>query len=151
MSFHSLVAFFTGHSKQLIVAVLVFSLIWLCLPTDASLAQSKILDNLGSTGKGMGSAGDDGAPIKDLPTTIGSIIRVILTLLGVILLVYFVYGGVLWMTAGGDIEQVKKAKAILEQAIIGVAIVLASYAISEFVISRLVSATLDAGTTAPTP
>jgi len=76
---------------------------------------------------------------------------VILTLLGVILLVYFVYGGVLWMTAGGDIEQVKKAKAILEQAIIGVAIVLASYAISEFVISRLVSATLDAGTTAPTP
>jgi len=151
MSLHLLPALFTRYSKHLAIILLVFSLVWICLPTDTSLAQSKILENLGSAGKGMGTAADDGAPIRDLPTTIGGIIRVILTVLGVVLLVYIVYGGVLWMTAGGDVEDVKKAKAIIQQAIIGVAIILAAYAISEFVVSRLAGATLEAGTAPTTP
>ena len=129
-----------------LVAVLFLSL---SVGSANAEGDSKILENLGSAGKGMGAASDDGAPTKDLTAIIGSIIRVILTVLGVVLVVYIVYGGVLWMTAGGDPEQVKKAKAMIEQAIIGVAIILAAYAISEFVVSRLVGATLEAGTEAP--
>src|SRR3989339_1039988 len=141
-----------SSTLRFVAPVIIFAVLF-CLLSSSSFAfaQSKILDNLGSTGKGMGATAGDGAPTKDLPTIIGSIIRVILTLLGVLLLVYIVYGGVLWMTAGGDIEDVKKAKAIIQQAIIGVAIVLAAYAISEFVVSKLVSATLEAGTAAPAP
>lgn len=127
----------------IIIITLFASCLALCWPANAVVAQSKILENLGSAGEGMGAADDSGAPTKDLPTVIGSIIRVILTVLGVVLLVYIVYSGFLWMTAGGDVEQVKKAKNMLEQAIIGVAIILAAYAISEFVVSRLVSATID--------
>ena|SRR3989339_1238165 len=74
---------------------------------------------------------------------IGNIIRIILTLLGVVVLVLVVYAGFLWMTAGGDPEKVKTAKTMLTNAIIGLALILAAYAISDFVVSKLFEATTD--------
>lgn len=144
--------FYLSPSARFVALAVVFATLFCLLaPSGFAFAQSSILDNLGNAGKGMGTAAGDGAPTKDLTSIIGSIIRVILTLLGVLLLVYIVYGGVLWMTAGGDVEDVKKAKAIIQQAIIGVAIILAAYAISEFIVSRLASAALEGGAAAPTP
>jgi len=52
-----------------------------------------------------------------------------------------IYAGFLWMTAGGNPEQVDKAKQWLTNAIIGLAIILAAYAISGFVIDNLFAAT----------
>ena len=45
------------------------------------------------------------------------------------------------MTAGGNEEQIKKARGWLINATIGLIIILAAYAISHFVIKSLVSAT----------
>lgn len=76
----------------------------------------------------------------DLSETIGSLINVFLTILGVILLILVIYAGFLWMTAGGDADQTKKAKDIMINAVIGLIILLAAYAISNFVIEALSSA-----------
>jgi len=43
-----------------------------------------------------------------------------------------VYAGFLWMTAGGVEENVTKAKSLLMQAVIGLAIVLSAYSITIF-------------------
>ncbi len=75
----------------------------------------------------------------DLMTIIANLINVVLGLVGVILLILFIYAGFLWMTAGGDSDQVKKAKSIFKNAIIGLLIVVLSYAISSFVINRMSS------------
>ncbi|MBU1132641.1 TrbC/VirB2 family protein [Patescibacteria group bacterium] len=72
-----------------------------------------------------------------LATQIGNIINILLGLLGVILVIIIVYAGYLWMTAGGDTEQVKKAKSWMINAVIGMIIILSSYAIADFVISKL--------------
>ncbi|MBT5338507.1 hypothetical protein HN858_02810 [Candidatus Falkowbacteria bacterium] len=77
----------------------------------------------------------------DLVGIIGNIVKIVLTLLGVIVLVIIVYAGFLWMTAGGNEDQVKKAKQWLINAIIGLALVLSAYAISSFVVTNLSSAT----------
>jgi hypothetical protein len=45
------------------------------------------------------------------------------------------------MTAGGNEDNVKKAKRLLSQSIIGLIIIVTAYAISTFVISQLVVAT----------
>jgi len=78
-------------------------------------------------------------PLKgaDLPTIIGNIIKAVLGLVGVLALVMFIYGGILWMTSGGSEEQVKKAKDTLVSAIFGLAIIFFSYALSNFVITAL--------------
>jgi len=76
-----------------------------------------------------------------LLTMIGKVIRIVLTLLGVIVLVLVIVAGFQWMTAGGDTEKVKMAKTMLTNAVIGLALVLAAYAISDFVVSKLLDAT----------
>lgn len=83
----------------------------------------------------------------DIPTRIGQIIGIALSLVGVVFLVLMVYGGFLWMTAAGDSEKVKKAKGIIVNAIIGIVIVMAAYTITFFVLQQVGEATdVDVGT-----
>ena len=57
---------------------------------------------------------------------------------GVILaVIVIVYSGIKWMTAGGNEEDVGKAKKLIAQAVIGLAIVMAAYAITAFVFEGL--------------
>ncbi|HNW55902.1 MAG TPA: hypothetical protein PKN62_02390 [bacterium] len=65
------------------------------------------------------------------------IINIFLGLLGVIFLGLAIYSGFLWMTAGGKIDQVKKATDLLAQAVIGLVIILFAYAITYFIVNAL--------------
>ncbi len=70
-----------------------------------------------------------GLPSSDIRVLIARIIRVALGLLGTVFLVLLLYGGYLWMTAGGNPEQIESSKKILINATIGIAIILSAYAI----------------------
>ena len=48
---------------------------------------------------------------------------------GILLLVYLVYGGVEWLTSGGDKAKIESARAKITNALIGVAIIAAAYAV----------------------
>jgi amino acid transporter len=74
----------------------------------------------------------------DLIKIIFEIIRYLLSFLGVAAVLIIIYGGFLWMSAGGNPEKVGKAKKIITQAIIGLIIILLSYSLTMFVI-RLIS------------
>lgn len=84
------------------------------------------------------------APVGEnyLQETIGKIIKSALGLLGTIFLVLMIYAGYLWMTAAGNEENVEKAKKLLGNAVIGLALVLTAYAITAFVVRSLVTATV---------
>lgn len=69
------------------------------------------------------------------------IINAILGLLGIVATVLVLYAGFMWMTAGGNDEQVGKARKILISAVIGLAIILSAWAITSFVLSNLYEAT----------
>jgi hypothetical protein len=96
--------------------------------------------SLGLNNGNVGSA--TGLGTQDVRQTIGKIINVALSLLGVVVLVIIIYGGFLWMTAGGNDEKVGEAKKWIFGGIIGLVIILSAYAIASFVISNLVSATV---------
>jgi len=78
-----------------------------------------------------------GLPATDIRVIIAGIIRIALSLLGIILIILIMYGGALWMTSGGNQEQITKARKILVNAVIGLAIILSSYAIVLFVMRML--------------
>ncbi len=80
-----------------------------------------------------------GTTVRTLPDIIGNIVNIVLSFLGVLLLVYLIYAGFLWMTSGGDSKKADSAKSYIQNAIIGLIIILASFAISNFVISNLVN------------
>ncbi len=64
-----------------------------------------------------------------LPNIVGNIIARVLPVIGALFLVMFIYGGFLWMTAGGDETKVKKARQTLVNTTIGMGIVIGAYAI----------------------
>lgn len=70
-------------------------------------------------------------------TILGTIIGALLSLLGVVFFALMVYGGVLWMTARGESEQLKKAKDVIITAITGLIIVMAAYAITYFIMESV--------------
>lgn len=104
------------------------------IPFVASAANA-ITDKLMTAGDKAGfgtAAGESG-----ILFTIGLVIKSALSVLGVIFLVLTVYAGYVWMTAGGDESKVEKAKETLGRAVIGLFIVLCSYAIAEFVVPQI--------------
>lgn len=76
----------------------------------------------------------------DIRTTIARVIRIILGFLGVIAVCFMLYGGFMWMTAGGS-DRTADAQKIIVAAAIGLAIILSAYAVTSFVISNLVTVT----------
>ena len=78
---------------------------------------------------------------NDLPTIVGSLINVVLGFLGIVLLFYVLRAGFLWMTAGGDEKQVKQAKDMIRDAVIGLVVIIAGFAISNFVLNQLILVT----------
>lgn len=104
----------------------------MAIPHAHAVDLSTNLDDVGS-GAGL----ED----QDLTTTVGLLISVLLGFLGVVFLILIIYAGLLWMTAGGNPDSVKKAQQILLNSVIGLIILLSAYAISSFVINELSSAT----------
>lgn len=98
---------------------------------------------LGDAGALFVQAGERayGGQPADLGTMFASVARSALSLLGIIFVGLTIYGGFLWMTAGGSKDNVDKARRVLTQAIIGLAIVLLTRGISEFVIRTFFEAT----------
>lgn len=88
---------------------------------------------------------------QTLPAAVGAIIGAVLGLVGVILLVIMVYAGFLWLTAGGNDDQVGHAKQLIKNGVIGMAITLSAFVITQFVVNQLTSAieTGSSGGTAP--
>ena len=72
---------------------------------------------------------------------IARLIRSFLGVLGIIAVSLVLYGGFIWMTAGGNAERVTKAKKLLSNAVIGLLIILFSFAIVQFILNRVTEAT----------
>lgn len=82
-----------------------------------------------------------------VPKLAGSIIGTALSMISVIFFILMVYGGFLWMTAHGDEGQVTKAQETIVAAIIGIIVILASYAITNFITTSVVSSQNGNGST----
>ncbi len=68
---------------------------------------------------------------------IGNLIKAVLSIIGSVTLLMFVYGGVLWITSMGNDKQVAKGKAVLVWAVAGLAIIAGAYAITNAIITGL--------------
>ena len=72
---------------------------------------------------------------------IASIIKALLSFLGVIFFLLVIYGGFMWMTAQGNEAQVDKAKKIIINSTIGLVIIMLAYAITWFIIYQVIEST----------
>jgi heme/copper-type cytochrome/quinol oxidase subunit 2 len=99
-------------------------------PFDAAKTQ------VGAVGQ---TAGVGSAATASLPDVVGRVINVVLGFIGILLLVYILYAGFLWMTAGGEDKKVEQAKTMIKNSIIGLLIIITAFAITNFVLGSLLN------------
>jgi Zn-dependent protease with chaperone function len=68
------------------------------------------------------------------------IIKTVLGFLGIIATVIILFAGFKWMTSGGNEENVTSAKKMLIAGVIGLVIILFSYALATFILKYLSAA-----------
>ena len=91
-------------------------------------------------------AGYSGATSEtSLSEIIGTGVKLILSLSGVIFTTLIVYAGYTWMTARGEEAKVEKAQNIIRQSIIGLIIAVGAYSITAFIVPRLLEKTAGGG------
>ncbi len=92
--------------------------------------RSEIEQQMGAAGGSSGA----GLTSTDPRVIVTSVIIGLLSLVGIVILGFMVYAGFLWMTAGGNDEQITTAKSIIRNATIGLIIVLSAYSITWFIV-----------------
>lgn len=85
---------------------------------------------------------------RDIRESIAIMIKGTLGFLGILFTVLIIYAGWQWMTAGGNEEQVAKARKTLNNASIGLFLVIVAYALSVWIFKVINQAV---GNTPPTP
>ena len=78
----------------------------------------------------------------DVRVLFGRVISAALSIVGSFALLMVVYGGILLMTSRGDTKQITKGKDTLTWAVLGLAIIFASYAIVNALISGITTGSI---------
>jgi len=81
--------------------------------------------------------GDNGNGPTDIRYTIARVINIVLGFLGIIFFALVIFAGFQYMTAAGNEDQTKKALALLRNAVIGLVIILLSWAITRYLVITL--------------
>lgn len=75
----------------------------------------------------------DKTPAQGLAFYIATLWKAVVTVGGVAFLIFLIWGGVEWLTAGGDKSRVETGQKMISNAFIGLAILIGSYAIAYFI------------------
>ena len=120
--------------KKLAILVASFALAFSAIALPAAVgAQTDVFGLQYGESTGLGN--------QDPRETAANIIRAGLGVLGIVAVVIVLWGGVLWMTAGGNDDRVQTAKKILFSGMIGLIIIFSAFALTQFVVNQLLGAT----------
>lgn len=93
------------------------------------------LDDIGKiTGLGRTTTSSDAG----LYPKIAAIINILLGFVGVVAVVFILYAGFRWITAGGNEEQITEARGNIRNAVIGIVVIFFAYIITNFVTKSLI-------------
>jgi len=133
----------TGMKRlSLIAAFLLFVFTIPTVVNAVDTAQSKSTKNIlkqleTAAGGNAPTAQGPIFPVGDIPAFASRIIATFFAVLGMIFLGMMLYGGYNWLTAMGEEEKVETAKKTITAALVGLCIVLSSYAVTGYIIAQL--------------
>ena len=136
--------------RRVFIIVAIFG-IFFAFNQTASASLTELLPKKGGTGT---VTTDNVARPASVPESFASgknvitlVFNIVITISGVIFLIMLLIGGIQYLTGAGNEETTGKAKKMMIDAIVGLVIVLASWAIGTWILGRLGG---TATTTAPT-
>lgn len=115
------------NKKITVLTLFIAAVIFLFPHIVGAQADNFGINDLASGGVNLGT--------RPLRETIAGIVNIFLGFLGILATLIILYGGYTWMTAAGEKDKIDKAKKIIINGVIGLVIILTSYAIARFVIT----------------
>ncbi len=97
---------------------------------EAGLARSRFISN-----RDCYCCGDCG--FNDIVNIFINAADYLFGVLGALALLFFIYGGLVWLTSGGSAGQIDKGKKILLGAVIGMVLALGAWLIVKFLVTAL--------------
>lgn len=136
------------NKKILLIFSLFFiinSLLFITFPVFAGLEECKAgcdLSQCGEKGGLIGSVSDECrccgcCELIDFLRLARGVGEILTKVVGIIVLIFFIVGGVIWIFSAGDPEKIKRGKQILIGSLIGLLIVLFAWQIVNLVICAL--------------
>ncbi len=126
---------------KLIFPIFIFSLILISNNFALSQNHSENTYGLDTTAERIPAFSDQVNQQQDnfLQTRAGQIIGLVLSFVGVLFLILMIYAGLTWMTAGGNQEQLTKARSLIINAVLGLIVVMSAYALTAFIGQQLIN------------
>ncbi|MCX6784341.1 MAG: pilin [Candidatus Komeilibacteria bacterium] len=100
--------------------------------------------NTFSSEAGYGAVAEADYSTSGLAGKIGSMVKILLAFLGIVFLILIIISGFKWMTTNNP-EEIKKLRSRIVNAVIGLVIILASYAITYYILTSLIPTDLAPG------
>ncbi len=123
--------------KKCILTITMLFVTFACVSSVYALDLGGKMTKEAAKGAGYSSATNK----FTLAETAGTVVKAVLSLIGIIFLALMVYAGFLWMNARGDEAEIEKSKEIIKAAIIGLIITTAAYSITAFVLPIILERT----------
>ncbi|MFH0853036.1 MAG: Ig-like domain-containing protein [bacterium] len=120
----------------LLTSVLTLALAYFGSPAPVEAQTSFSIEDIGGQ-VGLGTA--------DLKGVVINVIKWALGIMALVAVSFIIYGGIIWMTSHGNKDKIDKAKQIIISAVIGLIIVLISWAIVTYVINTFIDVTGEPG------
>lgn len=136
----SFVSFLRLNAGKLLVLLLLLTVV--VAPAVVSAQDTSVSNDIGNQLQAAGGSKGAGFGVPTDPRiTILLFIRYGLEFIGTLMFCYMLYAGFLWMTAGGNDEQISQAKKIIRNCVIGLLIIMSAYSITYFIITVALDAT----------
>ncbi len=74
---------------------------------------------------------------KDIGSIISSLLNLVMLVAAILVFMYLIWGGIEWITSGGDKGQTEKARNKITAAIVGLIVLAASYALLQLALNLL--------------
>jgi hypothetical protein len=116
--------------------VFIFLALGILLLTPFTVTRAQLDSSINNLDAVIGGSSGVGLQ-RDLATSISTVVKGVLAMVGTIFLLLTIYAGILWMTAQGEEAKVGKAIQIIKAAVIGLIVTMSAYAITYFVTTKL--------------
>jgi hypothetical protein len=130
------ICYMQSMSKKTILTYFIFFIVFSVFFTLPSLTQAwSFGDRLIPIECSQGDGKD--CKVEQLIQVAINVFQLILGVLGSLTLLFFVYGGFIWVLSRGNSQMIEKGKSILTGALVGMSLVMASWVIVNFIIAAL--------------
>ena len=134
------------RAQKIILTLIISAVILAPAIALAATAASDILEGINKTAdQAQISKGDEKSPTDNLAVMLGRVINYMFGVVGVVFLTVILIGGYKWMAAGGNTEDITKAKTFILNGIFGLIVIFIAYSLVYVVLVSLAGSTGNNG------